>query len=557
MRWVGAAERTRLGDEKLVVAGWVLEQRLGSGGYGEVWRAHRRHLDLQRALKLVRISSDEAFESWRHEISRLEELSHPHVVRFYDADLVTEGPYRDHAWIATELCERSLADELRRRPDRTLAPEEVERLLDQILDALSAALSRGCVHRDVKPANLLLHNSGVWKLCDFGTARLVPEGATHPVTQVIGTSPYMSAAALRGHQNHAADLYALGVTVHEALCGRLLHPRPAEWSEVEYARAVIDNPPMISPALPRRWQTTVAALAGLHGPLDAPTLAAWFRATRGGGENPAVPGSGRELRRTMVTEVASAAASPAPVAPARQAPQMFVPAPPEPTPVSPAPGSPVAAPPGPSHASPGAGGRPAPPVGGAMSPGTPMWARALQAVDPSRVLRRRAVALAIDLLLTMALIVFWYFASIYATYSRVDADAEVLRASELPPCQALGDPWDCWVSPSDDVYYSRNLNPLKGLFVVGPVALVFVVMQGRTGYTPGKFLRGLRVVGIDRRPPGVRRALLRTLLWVVDGFPWFVPLLGLLVAGQRRDRRRIGDLVAGTWVIDRKPPPGA
>jgi len=189
VRWVGAAERTHLGDQKLVVAGWVLEQRLGSGGYGEVWRAHRRHLDLQRALKLVRISGDEAFESWRHEISRLEELSHPHVVRFYDADLVTEGPYRDHAWIATELCERSLADELRRRPDRTLAPEEVDRLLDQILDALSAALSRGCVHRDVKPANLLLHSSGVWKLCDFGTARLVPEGATHPVTQVIGTSP--------------------------------------------------------------------------------------------------------------------------------------------------------------------------------------------------------------------------------------------------------------------------------------------------------------------------------------------------------------------------------
>jgi hypothetical protein len=194
-----------------------------------------------------------------------------------------------------------------------------------------------------------------------------------------------------------------------------------------------------------------------------------------------------------------------------------------------------------------------------MSPGTPMWARALQAVDPSRVLRRRAVALAIDLVLTMALIVFWYFASIYATYTRVDADA--LRpsdpsATELPPCQALGDPWDCWVSPDDVVYYSRDLNPLKGLFVVAPVALVFVVLQGRTGYTPGKFVRGLRVVGIDRRPPGMRRALLRTLLWVVDGFPWFVPLLGPLVAGRRRDRRRIGDLVAGTWAIDRKPPPG-
>jgi serine/threonine protein kinase/uncharacterized RDD family membrane protein YckC len=559
---VGSAERTRLGDEKLVVAGWVLEARLGSGGYGEVWRAHRRHLDLQRALKLVRISGDEAFESWRHEISRLEELSHPHVVRFYDADLVTDGPYRDHAWIATELCERSLADELARRPDHTLAPEEVERLLDQILDALSAALSRGCVHRDVKPANLLRHSSGVWKLCDFGTARLVPEGATHPVTQVIGTSPYMSAAALRGHQNHAADLYALGVTVHEALCGRLLHPRPAEVSELEYARAVIDTPPTISHALPRRWQTTVAALIGLHGPLDAPTLGAWFRASRGAGDPPAVPGSGRELRRTLVTELASPA--PAPAAAAGRNRQMFVPAPAEPTPGRPPPpgvpaasqGRPPPPPAPPLQAVPPAGsqGRPPPPIGGAMAPGgTPMWARALQTVDPSLVLRRRAVALIVDAVVVLVLIVAWYLAVIYATYTQLP-EAE---ASREQPCQAAGDIADCFVTPGDDVYVSRNPNPLMSLTYVAPTVFVFVVLQGRTGYTPGKYLRGLRVVGADRRPPGMRRALVRTLLWVVDGFPWFVPLLGLLVAGRRRDRRRIGDLVAGTWVIDRKPPPGA
>ncbi|HEY8545056.1 MAG TPA: RDD family protein, partial [Acidimicrobiales bacterium] len=424
---------------------------------------------------------------------------------------------------------------------------------------LSAALSRGCVHRDVKPANLLLHSSGVWKLCDFGTARLVPEGATHPVTQVIGTSPYMSAAALRGQQNHAADLYALGVTVHEALCGRLLHPRPPEMSEVDYARAVIETPPTISPALPRRWQTTVAALIGLHGPLDAPTLAAWFRATRGHGEPPTPPGGGPGLRRTLATEVASAAPAVAPAAVAEHAPpppppaparRMFVPAPPEP-----APGAPP--PPPPPPGGPAAPGQPAaarPAVGGAMAPGgTPLWARALQAIDPSRVLRRRAVALAIDLVVVAVLIVLWYFGSIYATYTRIDA---ATLPAEVPPCQAVGEYWDCWVSPNDDVYISRNLNPVKGLFVVGPALLVLVVLQGRTGYTPGKFVRNLRVVGIDRRPPGMRRALVRTALWAVDGFPWFVPLLGLLVAGKRRDRRRIGDLVAKTWVIDRKPPPG-
>src|SRR5918999_5639636 len=113
-----------------VVAGWVLEERLGSGGFGEVWKARRRHAGLLRALKLVPISSEAAFAGWRHEIGRLEQLSHPHIVRFYDADIVgDEGPYRDCAWIATELCERSLADELRHRPGHVLSPAEGAGLL--------------------------------------------------------------------------------------------------------------------------------------------------------------------------------------------------------------------------------------------------------------------------------------------------------------------------------------------------------------------------------------------------------------------------------------------
>ena len=90
-----------------------------------------------------------------------------------------------------------------------------------------------------------------------------------------------------------------------------------------------------------------------------------------------------------------------------------------------------------------------------------------------------------------------------------------------------------------------------------PFLAVFVLMQGRTGYTPGKLLRGIRVVGADWRPPGRRRALIRTLMWVVDGLPCFVPLLGLVVAARRHDIRRLGDLAAKTYVVRRTslPPP--
>jgi serine/threonine-protein kinase len=261
-----------------VVAGWILEERLGSGGFGEVWRARRRHVDLFRALKLMPVVDEDAFAAWRHEISRLEALSHPNIVRFYDADIVAEdGPYQDFAWIATELCDRSLADELDRRPDHRLTPPEAMGVLDAMLSALAAAHAQGCVHRDVKPANILLHGSGVWKLCDFGTARLIPDGETAPRTAVIGTFPYMSPAAHRGRQDQAADLYALGVTVHEALCGERLHPRPPGTTDSEYVKQILDTPPAISPRLDPRWRGYVTALIGQDGPHSAEQLLTWLR----------------------------------------------------------------------------------------------------------------------------------------------------------------------------------------------------------------------------------------------------------------------------------------
>ena len=263
-----------------VVAGWILEERLGSGGFGEVWKARRRHVGLFRALKLVPVSSETAFASWRHEISRLEALSHPNIVRFYDADLVADhGPYDDFAWIATELCERSLADELRRRPDHVLPAAECTQLVEGMLAALAAAHGSGCVHRDIKPANILRHPAVGWKLCDFGTARLIPAGETHARTAVVGTFPYMSPAAHRGRQDQAADLYALGVTVHEARCGQRLHPRTGGMTDSEYVKFILDTPPVISSRLDGRWRTLVAALIGDHGPRSAAELLSELRRT--------------------------------------------------------------------------------------------------------------------------------------------------------------------------------------------------------------------------------------------------------------------------------------
>ncbi|HEY3142953.1 MAG TPA: RDD family protein [Acidimicrobiales bacterium] len=562
------------------MAGWILEERLGSGGYGEVWRARRRHVDLYRALKLIPIVSEDAFESWRHEIGRLEALSHPNVVRFYDADIVSEGAYSDYAWIATELCERSLADELRDRADHALNGGDCERLLDEMLAALAAAHTGGVVHRDLKPANIVQHRSGAWKLADFGTARLVPSDATHPITRIIGTSPYMSPAAHHGHQNHAADLYALGVTVHEALCGLRLHPRAEGMTDSEYVKFILDTPPVVSPGLPRRWRTAVEALIGVYGDLDATALAEWFTRTRGSEPPEARPRAvavapidGPAPPSTAATSAATGTKPTEVRVPTRSTVQVHVPAPavagsgskaargpvrkPErrrPPPPRPAPVAPAVQPAvrswngGSGQASPL---RPTPaPVRWAPQPqrawpGQP-WSAAAPPADPTAAVGRRVLALVVDGLVVSVLAAIVLVFMVRSQYDVVATDV-----SGSDPCAVAAPDAARCVAIGRTVYVSDTGPEPEPIAATIVVLLVFVVLQGLTGATPGKVLFGIRVVGPNGKRPGVGRALLRTVAWVVDAFPWVFPVVGLVLIGTTPGHKRVGDMVAGTSVIKR------
>lgn len=596
---MGVAERT--------VAGWVLEERLGSGGFGEVWRARKRHVDLERAVKLAPIADERTFTSWRHEIGRLEALSHPNIVRFYDADIVSDhGPYHDYAWIATELCERSLADELAQRPGHRLDDLECEQLVEQMLGALTAAHEDGCVHRDLKPGNMLRHRSGSWKLCDFGTARLMPQGGSRLETSVVGTSPYMSSAAHRGYQDHAADLYALGVTAHEALSGERLHPRPPGITDSEYVKFILDTPPTISPHLGERWQTVIRGLTGADGGVP-PTreLHDWFRKTRGHAPLPSVapstqPGGGAaegmaagatgalrdtqaaspysllgptavaeplaedgivpmsqtapwqndtNLRRATELQHTGLAADPAAAEPvaAPEPQRVFVPAPvPEPAP-SPAPAGPA---------------RPAPHGPPPPAPVPDEW-------GPTKVVGRRMIAFCIDALAV------WFIASIVwmivyggmlmIAYSDASS-AEVEAAGGVGTfcAQQANAGNDCREFRGDGKVYTRDV-ALWSSEGIGTLSAIVVVLylgvsrQGRRGTTPGKWLAGIRTAGPDGRPPGRGRALVRTALLVVDVFAWPIMLLSAQSEGDnddqtsRRARRRLGDRVANTWVLRNQP----
>jgi uncharacterized RDD family membrane protein YckC len=101
---------------------------------------------------------------------------------------------------------------------------------------------------------------------------------------------------------------------------------------------------------------------------------------------------------------------------------------------------------------------------------------------------------------------------------------------------------------------SRSLEGgAAALFMAGFLAWLFLIyglMQGRTGRTPGKAITGIRVVDASDGPPGIGRSLARTALWIADGFPYFIPwLTGFVLAVVSSDRRRVGDRAAETWVV--------
>ena len=199
---------------------------LGAGGMGEVYRARDTRLGRDVAIKVLpeHVAHDrEALARFGREARAVAALSHPHIASLFDIG-ETDGTH----YLVLELLEgETLAARLRRG-----APPEAEALEigAQIAEALSAAHGHGVVHRDVKPANVMLTRSGV-KLLDFGLARLQhrpgPSGETAPVTTglgagtVAGTLPYMAPEQLEGRQVDArTDIWALGCLLFEMVAGR-------------------------------------------------------------------------------------------------------------------------------------------------------------------------------------------------------------------------------------------------------------------------------------------------------------------------------------------------
>ncbi len=210
------AERKTSRDREIIAGRYRLERLIGAGASGRVFIATDEVAGRQVALKMFFAASARggpAYERFVREARLASTLRHPSLVEVYDVSV-------DRGFLVMELLPGgSLAQRLDR--GEKLAAAQVRRMALDLVAGLEAAHHRGVVHRDVKPANIFFDARGTAKLGDFGVAHLVDLGQTQ-TGGLIGTLAYMSPEQITGAPiSIAADLYALGVTLFEAVTGRL------------------------------------------------------------------------------------------------------------------------------------------------------------------------------------------------------------------------------------------------------------------------------------------------------------------------------------------------
>ena len=197
---------------------YLLDERIGQGGMGVVWRGRDKVTGTRYAIKLLRseyASDPDAVTRFVRERTVLMKFQHPAVVTLHD--MIVEG---DQLALVMDLVDGGDLNAYRQRAGGTLPNEEAARLAAQICDGLAAAHAAGIVHRDLKPANVLL-DSGQVKLADFGVARIVGDTSTTTTGTVLGTAAYLAPELLIGSEPSAAsDVYAFGITLYELLSGR-------------------------------------------------------------------------------------------------------------------------------------------------------------------------------------------------------------------------------------------------------------------------------------------------------------------------------------------------
>ena len=236
-----------------VIAGYTILRSLGAGGMGEVYLAQHPRLPRRDALKVLSAAvcaESEYRQRFNREADIAATLWHPHIVEVHD-----RGDVDGQLWISMDYVEGTDAGRLlaERYPDG-MPPDKVVRIVTAVADALDYAHQRGLLHRDVKPANILIANPDTVDarimLADFGIARWVGEpSALTGTNMTVGTVAYAAPEQLKGEEiDGRADQYALAATAFQLLTGTppFQHSNPA----VVISKHLTADPPKIGTRRP-------------------------------------------------------------------------------------------------------------------------------------------------------------------------------------------------------------------------------------------------------------------------------------------------------------------
>lgn len=199
---------------------YTLLEKLGEGGFAEVWKA--RHHILKQTVA-IKIPKSEATDLFRTEIKALDKLDHPNIVKVLAASITHNPPYL----VMDYLSGGTLRD--RMNADKPLSLNEIRDFVHQLLEALALAHKQGIIHGDLKPENLLLDQKPQLYVADFGLSRYSQEarhsiqisGSLQNSEAISGTLDYMPREVKDGQKPDArADIYAFGVLLFELLTGR-------------------------------------------------------------------------------------------------------------------------------------------------------------------------------------------------------------------------------------------------------------------------------------------------------------------------------------------------
>ncbi len=242
---------------KRILGKYEIIERLGRGGMAEVYRAYHPSLDRYVAIKILHkfLAEDTEFKTrFEREAQNIARLKHPNIVHVYDFDY---DPLDESYYMVMELVNgETLKDrlyELEQKGER-MALTEVLRITREAANALSYAHRAGMIHRDVKPANLMIDKVEADRvvLTDFGIAKIVTGSQFTMTGGLIGTPAYMAPEQGVGETgDERSDLYSLGIIFYQMLTGELPYDADTPLALVlKHVNEAIPSAHMINPALP-------------------------------------------------------------------------------------------------------------------------------------------------------------------------------------------------------------------------------------------------------------------------------------------------------------------